>query len=139
MESFLERIAKLPHKKLALLATELYERSRSGAAEPIAITAMACRFPGESDSPEAFWSFLQRGGDAIERVPEDRLTMIGRSTAALTDDSPIWGGFLRQVDEFDPTVFGISAKEAEMMDPQQRLLLEVCWEALENAGTPIDA
>ncbi len=139
MESFFDRIAKLPHKKLALLATELYERSRSGAAEPIAITAMACRFPGESDSPEAFWSFLKRGGDAIETVPEDRLTMIGRSTAALTDDTPIWGGFLRQVDEFDPTVFGISTKEAEMMDPQQRLLLEVCWEALENTGTPIDA
>ena len=90
MESFFDRIAKLPHKKLALLATELYERSRSGAAEPIAITAMACRFPGEFDSPEAFWSFLKRGGDAIETVPEDRLTMIGRSTAALTDDTPIW-------------------------------------------------
>src|SRR5690349_19749222 len=115
MESFLDRIAKLPHKKLALLTTELYERSRSGAAEPIAITAMACRFPGESDTPEAFWSFLERGGDAIERVPENRLTGLGRSAEALAHEAPIWGGLLRQVDEFDPAVFGISAKEAEMM------------------------
>lgn len=91
MERFLDRIAKLPHKKLALLATELYERSRSGAAEPIAITAMACRFPGESDSPEAFWSFLERGGDAIERVPENRLSVIGRFAKVLADETPIWG------------------------------------------------
>src|SRR5271157_3439348 len=115
MESFLDRIAKLPHKKLALLATELYERSRGRAAEPIAITAMACRFPGGADTPEEFWSFLDRGGDAIELVPEERLTMIGRSPAEATNDGPIWGGFLRQVDGFDPAVFGISAKEAEMM------------------------
>ena len=141
MESFLDRIAKLPHKKLALLATELYERSRagSGAPEPIAITAMACRFPGDFDTPETFWSFLEGGGDAIELVHEDRLTVIGGSSTGIAGRGPIWGGFLRQVDGFDPAVFGISAKEAEMMDPQQRLLLEVCWEALENVGTPIDA
>ena len=141
MESFLDRIAKLPHKKLALLATELYERSRagSGAPKPIAITAMACRFPGDFDTPEAFWSFLEGGGDAIELVHEDRLTVIGGSSTGIAGRGPIWGGFLRQVDGFDPAVFGISAKEAEMMDPQQRLLLEVCWEALENVGTPIDA
>src|ERR1700733_14697382 len=105
MESFLDRIARLPHKKLALLATELYERSRVRAAEPIAITAMACRFPGGSDTPEEFWSLLERGGDAIERVPEERLSMLGRSSAAAEEDGPIWGGFLKQVDGFDPAVF----------------------------------
>src|SRR5947209_5416377 len=97
MDSFFDRIAKLPHNKLALLATELYARSRNGAAEPIAITAMACRFPGEADSPDAFWSFLERGGDAIERAPEDRLTGIG-GLAGATSSEPIWGGFLKRVD-----------------------------------------
>jgi acyl transferase domain-containing protein/acyl carrier protein len=141
MESFLERIAKLPHKKLALLATELYERSRGAgaASEPIAITSMACRFPGDGNTPEQFWSFLERGGDAIELVPEERLAMSRNSVEHIRAQGPIWGGFLREVIGFDPGVFGVSAKEAEVMDPQQRLLLEVCWEALENAGTPIDA
>lgn len=141
MESFLERIAKLPHKKLALLAAELYERSRkSGAAqEPIAITSMACRFPGDGDTPESFWSFIKRGGDAIEPVSDARLALSRQSIERTRANGRIWGGFLRDVTGFDPTVFGLSTKEAEVMDPQQRLLLEVCWEAFENAGTPIDA
>ncbi len=104
--------------------------------EPIAIIGMACRFPG-ADSPEEFWQLLRDGTDAITEVPPSRFDV-----DAVFDPRPDavgklytrWGGFLRNVDRFDPHFFGISPREAASMDPQQRLLLEVTWEALEAAG-----
>lgn len=141
MDSILDRIAKLPPKKLALLAAELYERSQSGGdrAEPIAVTAVACRLPGGVDTPEAFWAFLDRGGDAVAPFSDGRLALTGSDRKDVNLPGADWGAFLSDVTGFDAELFGVSAKEAESMDPQQRLLLEVCWEALENTGQPLDS
>ncbi len=103
--------------------------------EPIAIIGIGCRFPGAKD-PEAFWQLLSNGVDVITEVPRDRWDV-----DAFYDPEPgtpgkmytRYGGFIDQVDHFDPSFFGISPREAERMDPQQRLVLEVAWEALENA------
>ncbi|WP_275902333.1 type I polyketide synthase, partial [Myxococcus vastator] len=107
------------------------------ADEPIAIIGMACRFPGDADTPEAYWRLLRDGVDATTEVPADRWDV-----DALFDVDPeapgkVYmrkGGFLRDVAGFEPQFFGISPREAESMDPQQRLLLEVGWEALERSG-----
>jgi phthiocerol/phenolphthiocerol synthesis type-I polyketide synthase C len=96
--------------------------------EPIAIIGIGCRFPG-ADGPAAFWRLLANGADAVTETPPDRWRADASDTAATR-----WGGFLDQVDKFDPQFFGISPREAARMDPQQRLLLEVAWEALEDAG-----
>jgi acyl transferase domain-containing protein/acyl carrier protein len=106
------------------------------ADEPIAIVAVSCRFPGAPD-PEAFWELLSGGVDAIREVPEDRFDI-----DEFYDPDPEvpgktytrFGGFLDQIDGFDPEFFGISPREAMWIEPQQRLMLETAWEALERAG-----
>src|SRR5262249_44534456 len=107
--------------------------------EPIAIVGAACRFPPHISSPEQLWVELERGFDAVREVPEDRwkrdvFAMLDPSSPA--DGGRRFGAFLDGIDQFDPSFFGISRREAERMDPQQRLFLEGTSEALEDAGLP---
>jgi acyl transferase domain-containing protein/fermentation-respiration switch protein FrsA (DUF1100 family) len=110
-------------------------------SEPIAIVGIGCRFPGGADSPDDFWSLLERGASAVADIPEHRFP-----TAGYYDPNPDAPGkiairraaFLNEIDKFDADFFGISAREAIQMEPQQRLSLEVAWEALEDAGQTMD-
>ncbi|NJM88982.1 MAG: polyketide synthase, partial [Hydrococcus sp. RU_2_2] len=104
--------------------------------EPIAIVGIGCRFPG-ADNPEAFWRLLCDGVEAISQVPESRWDVekyYDPDPAKPSKTHTRRGGFLKEIDRFDPQFFGISPREANTIDPQQRLLLEVAWEALEDGG-----
>ncbi|MEA5576034.1 SDR family NAD(P)-dependent oxidoreductase [Anabaena sp. UHCC 0451] len=102
----------------------------------IAVIGMSGRFPG-ADNLSEFWENLQQGIDSITEVPSSRWDVDKYYDADPQKPNcsySKWGGFLRDVDKFDPLFFNISPVEAEVMDPQQRLFLESCWHTLEDAG-----
>lgn len=86
-------------------------------------------FPGNIEVNE-FWEKLCNGESMIDDFPEQRKLEIGLDRA----DELIRGGYLKEVDKFDPLFFKISPREAELMDVQQRYSLMYVWKLLEDAG-----
>lgn len=135
-----KKSSTLSAAKLALMVKE----ARAGLAdpalpssEPIAIVGIGCRLPGNISSAEQYWQFLRNGQDAITGVPAERWNAdayFDPDTLAPGKINSLRGGFLSEIDQFDPVFFGISSREVAGMDPQQRLLLEVVWEALWESG-----
>ncbi|MDN3028465.1 acyltransferase domain-containing protein [Streptomyces sp. S.PB5] len=127
------------------LRTLLEERDRlrqendalkAGRGEPIAVVAMACRFPGDVSTPEDLWEVLREGRDVVAGFPQDR------GWRDVYDPDPDTagraytrqGGFLADPAGFDADFFNISPREALAVDPHHRLLLETSWEVFERAG-----
>src|SRR5882757_1610167 len=105
----------------------------------IAIVGMACRLPGDTNTPAVLWQLLVEGRGAVEPRFPDRMEPgmgAGAVNAENGSEHLRTGGYLRDVAGFDADFFGVSRREADVLDPQHRLLLEVSWEALEHAGIP---
>ena len=107
----------------------------------IAIIGMSCRVAG-ANSPSDLWDLLASSRDVQSKItrfnsegfyhpdggPRKGLTNVNK--AYMLDDNII--------DKFDNAFFYITPLEAVAMDPQQRMLLEIAYEAIENAGIPLD-
>ncbi|PEP92268.1 hypothetical protein CN582_25460 [Bacillus wiedmannii] len=102
----------------------------------IAIIGMAGRFPGAKNLHE-FWDNLKEGRNSISIIPADRWNwedVYGDPQKEENKTNSKWGGFIEDIDKFDPLFFNISPKEANFIDPQHRLFIETVWQVIENAG-----
>jgi acyl transferase domain-containing protein len=112
--------------------------------DDIAIIGIGCRFPGGANDVGAYWRLLADGRSAWSEVPENRYNWRsfhhpnpGDGNIPATNHR---GGHFLDVDisKFDAGFFGISPQEAAVLDPQHRLQLETAYEAVENAGIPLE-
>ncbi|WGF87503.1 SDR family NAD(P)-dependent oxidoreductase [Marinivivus vitaminiproducens] len=126
-----------PVKPRAVDAREASARTPVMATDrpDVAIIGYACRLPGAADAA-AYWDLMCRGDSAVTAYPGEawRREAFQAVLDALGLQTTPWGGYLTDVDRFDPAFFNISRDQAKAMDPQQRLFLQVAWHALEMAG-----
>lgn len=106
---------------------------------PIAIVGMSCVMP-QSSNVDEYWNLLGGEKSGITEIPADRWNWrdyFGDPLSGGNKSNSKWGGFMKEIDKFDPSFFGISRAEAEMMDPQQRIFLENVWKAVEDSGQKV--
>ena len=101
----------------------------------VAIVGMAGTLPG-ADNLTAFMARLAAGESGIGPLPAGRWSAPEIALWGAGALETMRGGFLSDAGNFDPALFGLSAREAFLMDPQQRLLLAQAWAALADAGRP---
>lgn len=129
-------VAAPVRKVVAPVRAAVKEPTKQSGALDIAIIGLSGRYPQAHDL-EAFWNNLREGRDSITEIPKERWDHspyydTDRSKRGKTYSK--WGGFMRDVDKFDPLFFNIAPREAEIMDPQERLFLQSVYEAMEDAG-----
>lgn len=105
----------------------------------IAIIGISGKFPLADDIDE-FWDNLKNGKDCIEEIPSNRWDYRRYAGDGINEGMYCkWGGFIKDVDKFDPLFFGISPQEAKYMDPHERKFIESAWNCIEDAGYTMDS
>ncbi|ACL75231.1 type I polyketide synthase [Ruminiclostridium cellulolyticum] len=108
--------------------------------DDIAVIGLSGRYP-MAGNVEEFWENLKVGNDCITEIPQERWNYkkdFDPHKEKKGKSYSKWGGFIDDVDKFDPLFFNISPKEAEILDPQERIFLQNAWHTFEDAGYPRD-
>ena len=99
----------------------------------VAVIGMAGRFP-KADTVNEYWHNLKNGIDCTTEITRWNLKPLYQKTPAPGKIYCKWGGFINDIEMFDPLFFGIPPREAALMDPRQRLFLQTVWETVEDSG-----
>lgn len=106
--------------------------------QDFAIIGLSGKYP-QAETPYELYRNCYEKKDCIQEIPKERWDYHNYFDPDYDNVKAgkmygVWGGFLNNVDKFDPLFFQISPYEAELIDPQERMFLEVAWEVLEDAG-----
>lgn len=105
-------------------------------SDEIAIIGVSGKYP-EAENLDEFWNNLISKKNCITEIPKDRWNWsdyYSEERGKKGHSNSKWGGFIKDIDKFDPLEFNISPKEAKLMDPQERLFLEIVSQAMEDSG-----
>ena len=111
-------------------------RAEAVTSEDIAVVGLNGRYP-QAENLDQFWENLKSNTISITEIPRDRWNYRDFYDTEKGRENKIYckrGGFLTDIDKFDPIFFGITPLEAKTMNPEERIMLEVVWATLEDAG-----
>lgn len=107
----------------------------------IAIVSLSCRFPDDASSPSNFWKLLKNAqNDFSQSTNRYNVEAFYHSKSDSRQNVIlIKGGYFLKQDSyvFDAAFFNITVAEAMALDSRQRIAMKVAYEALENAGMPL--
>src|SRR5262245_56198427 len=87
-------------------------RGHQMAAEPLAVTGMACRLPGAADERQ-FWQNLATGVDSIRWFSREEQAALGVPEDELDDSDFVPAApVLDDAELFDRALFGMTEREA---------------------------
>ncbi|MBF0224370.1 MAG: SDR family NAD(P)-dependent oxidoreductase [Desulfobacterales bacterium] len=111
--------------KLSLIQTKM----------KIAVIGIGCDVPGSKNKND-FWNNLSNGVCSIREVPKSRWDIDLFYSKEYQKGKSIskWGGFLDDIEYFDPSFFQIREEDAAHIDPLIRKFLEVSVQTLRDAG-----
>ncbi|HQW28455.1 MAG TPA: amino acid adenylation domain-containing protein, partial [Verrucomicrobiales bacterium] len=135
-EALAERIREIRGESSKRIRT--FTRKADTSSRDIAIIGMSGRFPGAGNLDE-FWENLRSEVESIRDLSEEELETWGvPQREYLRRGYVARAGGLKDAYHFDNEFFNTSPSEAELLSPQIRLFLKTAWEALEDAGYPVE-
>ncbi|GAB6988522.1 type I polyketide synthase [Paenibacillus pini] len=106
----------------------------------IAVIGISGMFAGAEDVNQ-YWELLSSGTDCNREFPIERRADVEEYMEFLRNHGFSQegleysiGGFMPEIDKFDPSFFHLSPREAALMEPKQKMMLQTMWSAVEDAG-----
>jgi amino acid adenylation domain-containing protein len=125
-----------PQVKTLTINNRDIPQQKAVTGEDIAIVGLHGRYP-QAENLEQFWENLKSDTSSITEIPKERWNYRDFYDPEKGRENKMYcisGGFLADIDKFDPIFFGITPLEAKTMNPEERIMLEVVWATLEDAG-----